>query len=431
MREMKNSGIEWIGEIPATWELKRIKALFLERKEKNDPVQTDFILSLGAAYGVVPYTEKEGGGNKAKEDLTDYRLAYPGDIVMNSMNVISGSVGMSKYFGCVSPVYYMLYPRQNNVDPIFFCYMFQAKAFQRSLLGLGNGILMKETNSGNFNTVRTRIPMEKLGVQLLPFPSFAEQKQISETLDRTCAEIDVVITTTKKTIEEYKKLKQSIITDAVTKGIRGNRSMKDSGIKWIDLIPCDWEIYKFGRCVTIKSNLVAPENYLSYPQIAPDNIEKGSARLLNNIRTVEEVGVVSWNHLFHKGQIIYSKIRPMLNKLVIAPFDGLCSADMYPIETENDTDYIVFLMLSDLFLSQVGLVTINRVKMPKINQNELANIRVPMPEIEEQREIAEYLKVKCRQLDEIIDKKEKYLSEIENYKNSLIYEYVTGKKEVP
>ena len=143
MREMKDSDIEWIGKIPKDWDIKRLKALFGERKEKNDPVKTNFILSLGAAYGVVPYSEKEGGGNKAKEDLTDYRLAYPNDIVMNSMNIISGSVGISKYFGCVSPVYYMLYPRYENIDENFYCYLFQTKAFQRSLLGLGNGILIK------------------------------------------------------------------------------------------------------------------------------------------------------------------------------------------------------------------------------------------------------------------------------------------------
>ena len=111
---MKDSGIEWIGDIPKVWKLKRLKALLVERKEKNDPVQTHFILSLGANYGVIPYSQKEGGGNKAKEDVSSYRLAYPGDIVMNSMNIISGSVGLSKYFGCVSPVYYMFYPSKQK-----------------------------------------------------------------------------------------------------------------------------------------------------------------------------------------------------------------------------------------------------------------------------------------------------------------------------
>ena len=143
-REMKDSGIEWIGEIPEEWKIKRLKALLVERNQKNDNLKTKFILSLGVNYGVVPYSEKEGGGNKAKENLKDYKVAYPGDIVMNSMNIISGSVGISNYMGCVSPVYYMFYPRNNDVNINYYHYLFQTKAFQRSLVGLGNGILIKE-----------------------------------------------------------------------------------------------------------------------------------------------------------------------------------------------------------------------------------------------------------------------------------------------
>lgn len=307
------------------------------------------------------------------------------------------------------------------MDSQYYEWMFHSSMFSDEFYKWGHGIVDDLWTTGWQDMKRIAIPA----------PTLQEQERIAMFLTEQCGELDNILVKTRASIEEYEKLKQTVITQAVTKGIRGNREMKDSGIEWIGMIASDWEVCKFGRCVTIKSNLVAPENYLSYPQIAPDNIEKGSARLLHNIKTVEEVGVVSWNHLFRKGQIIYSKIRPMLNKLAIAPFDGLCSADMYPIETENDTDYIVFLMLSDLFLSQVGMVTINRVKMPKINQNELANIRVPLPKIEEQREIAEYLKRKCMQLNEIIDKKEQYIIELESYKKSLIYEYVTGKKEVP
>ena len=108
MREMKASGISWLGELPSNWELRKIKYCLQERVEKNNPVRTTEILSLTAKQGVIPYDQKEGGGNKPKEDVSAYRLAYPGDIVMNSMNILSGSVGLSQYFGCVSPVYYML-----------------------------------------------------------------------------------------------------------------------------------------------------------------------------------------------------------------------------------------------------------------------------------------------------------------------------------
>ena len=129
MREMKDSGVSWLNSIPINWELKRIKYTLNERIEKNDPVKSKDILSLTAKQGVVPLSEKEGGGNKPKEDYAAYKLAYPGDIVINSMNILSGSVGLSKYFGCVSPVYYMLNPKCSSDDVRYFNYVFQTKEF--------------------------------------------------------------------------------------------------------------------------------------------------------------------------------------------------------------------------------------------------------------------------------------------------------------
>ena len=152
MREMKDSGLVWAGLIPLNWKLKKIKYALQERVEKNNPIQTTEILSLTAKQGVIPYGEKEGGGNKPKEDVSAYRLAYPGDIVMNSMNILSGSVGLSKYYGCVSPVYYMLRPRKTNEDVRFYNYIFQTTVFQRSLFGLGNGILIKGTPAQRKNS---------------------------------------------------------------------------------------------------------------------------------------------------------------------------------------------------------------------------------------------------------------------------------------
>ena len=127
---MKDSGIEWIGEIPKEWATKRLKAVLCERTEINNPIKTDFILSLTNDRGVIPYNEKGDVGNKSKDDLTGYKLAYPNDIVLNSMNVIIGSVALSSYFGCVSPVYYMLYPRSSNDSTKYYNYLFQTKEWQ-------------------------------------------------------------------------------------------------------------------------------------------------------------------------------------------------------------------------------------------------------------------------------------------------------------
>lgn len=176
MREMKDSNIQWLMEIPSNWELKKIKYTLQERIEKNNPVRTSDILSLTAKQGVIPYDEKEGGGNKPKEDVSAYRLAYPGDIVMNSMNILSGSVGLSRYFGCVSPVYYMLRPRNHEYDVRYFNYIFQTTVFQKSLFGLGNGILIKESSNGKLNTIRMRIPMDKFGNLHIPVATVHSQK---------------------------------------------------------------------------------------------------------------------------------------------------------------------------------------------------------------------------------------------------------------
>ena len=206
MRTMKDSGIEWIGDIPADWNIKRVKSVLCERNESNNPIQTDEILSLTNDRGVIPYEEKGDVGNKSKEDLTGYKLAYPGDIVLNSMNVFIGSVGLSSYFGCVSPVYYMLYPRNKNDSVSFFNYLFQTKELQTKLHGYGNGIM----------EIRMRIQMSKLNSVQLPVPPSDVQHKIAAYLDCKCSQIDTIIARQKEVIEKLKAYKLSVITEAVT-----------------------------------------------------------------------------------------------------------------------------------------------------------------------------------------------------------------------
>jgi type I restriction enzyme S subunit len=151
-------------------------------------------------------------------------------------------------------------------------------------------------------------------------------------------------------------------------------------------IPENWKWVRFLSVIDIATNLVQPFEYKDYFHIAPDNIEKGTGKLLS-YRTVFEDKVASPNHLFKKGQIIYSKIRPLLRKAVIAPFDGLCSADMYPLDTKIDVSYLLHYLLSDTFNHQIINAMSSRVKMPKINQNELTKICIPLPPLAEQKRI--------------------------------------------
>jgi len=230
MPEMKNSGVDWIGNIPIDWNIERVKTILQERNESNNPIKTDHILSLTNDRGVIPYADKGDIGNKSKEDLSGYKLAYPGDIVLNSMNVIIGSVALSQYYGCVSPVYYMLFPRNENDCIRYYNYLFQTKELQNRLKGYGNGIM----------EIRMRIQMSKLNTVLIPVPPIEKQYRLADYLDDKCARIDTIITRQHEVIEKLKAYKLSFITETVTKGLNPNVPMKDSGIEWIGEIPEHW-----------------------------------------------------------------------------------------------------------------------------------------------------------------------------------------------
>lgn len=207
---MKDSGITWLGKIPAHWELKRLKSVLVDRNEPNDPVKTDFILSLTNDRGVIPYADKGAVGNKAKEDLTKYKLAYPDDIVLNSMNVHIGSVALSSYFGCVSPVYYMLHVRNPQHSVRYFNYLFQTKELQHDLHKYGKGIL----------DIRMRIPMPALNMVILPVPPIEEQQAIIDYIEGRISQIDSYITAINEELEQLRQYKQRLISDAVTGKIK-------------------------------------------------------------------------------------------------------------------------------------------------------------------------------------------------------------------
>lgn len=416
MREMKDSGIEWVGQIPKGWELRRAKTLFTQRNSKGNEIEV--LLSPTQKYGVVPQSQLEGVVQvKEDTDLQMFKTVHKGDFVI-SLRSFQGGFEYSLYEGVCSPAYQVFYPTSPICDT-YYRYLFKSQSFISKMNNLTVGI-REGKNIQYVDFAKSQIPV----------PPLAEQERIAAFLDAECAEIDTVLEKTRASIEEYKKLKQAVITQAVTKGIRGDRPMKDSGIEWIGEIPAEWSVVPFSKFARVSANLVNPSDYQDYLQVSPENIEKDSGKLLP-CKTVSEVGVESWNHFFHKGQILYSKIRPKLNKVCIAPFDGLCSADMYPIDTDNISKFVVYTILSNDFNQQVAMITENRVKMPKINQKELSKIIVVLPANRmEQQEVVDYLDGECGKIDALIAKKQQYLTEIENYKKSLIYEYVTGKKEV-
>lgn len=294
---------------------------------------------------------------------------------------------------------------------------------------INSPVFEKYYNYSQTGTIMASLSQEKISNFAYYMPSKEKQEDIADFLDDRCSKIDEIIAEATESIDEYKQLKQAVIVEAVTKGLDKSVPMKDSGVEWIGMIPQGWNIKKFKYVATVSANLVAPDDYMDFQQIAPDCIEKDSGRLIKE-RTVAEAGVESWNQFFHKGQLIYSKIRPILNKVVIAPYDGLCSADMYPLDVKENIYFVQKAMLSRYFVEQVGLITQDRVKMPKINKEELADILMAVPPKKEQIDIVEYLDTRMTNIDKVIDEKQALIEDLQAYKKSLIYEVVTGKRKV-
>lgn len=434
-REMKNSGIKWIGDIPNTWKLEKIKYSLKERIEKNVPIKSKQILSLTAKQGVVLYENKIGAGNKPKEDFTAYKIARPNDIVMNSMNILSGSVGLSSYFGCVSPVYYMLYS-EGEYDIRYFYYIFKTNVFQKSLFGLGNGILIKESEKGTFNTIRMRIPMDKFGNLFIPIASVKEQQNIANYLDNKCPEIDNLTADIEKQISLLEDYKKSIITEAVTKGLNPNVEMKNSGIEWIGKIPKHWIISKIKhiakinpKCDIRKLNLDSVVTYSPMECIRNNVFE-------NRPINYEELPPSLTR--FQEGDLVMAKVSPCFENGNISIMKdlysgvGFGSSELFVFRSNPITTRYLCYFLQNTNCKNYEILSFSGIAgLQRINSDHLRNTNITIPNINEQKQIADYLDKKCSEIDSLISEKKKQLEKLASYKQSMIYEYVTGKKEVP
>ena len=432
MRELKDSGVEWIGEIPKDWSTIRLKYLLTNKKN---------------SIKVGPFGSQIKGNDFVDEGVPVYtqRTVLDDDFINGDAFITKEKYSLLKGFE-VEPLDFLITTRGSIgrvaiapedvrpgiIHPCIIKFTIDRNIYNEHLLKYifnGSDIILEQLVLASNATTIPVVYSEPLKNVIIPIAPYNQQQKIVRYLNEEFTKINAVIKKQQAIIEKLKEYKLSIITEAVIRGLDKKIELKDSGNKYLGQVPIHWSVVKFGRIATIKSNLVSPVEYQDYPQISPDNIDKGSGKLLG-YNTVEESGVISWNHLFYTGQIIYSKIRPLLDKVIIAPFDGLCSADMYPIETDCNKFFIVFVILSAYFHAQVALVTETRVKMPKINQTELSNIVVAIPPVNEQNQIAECLRHKCERVDKIIEQRGKIIETLQKYKKSIVYEVVTGKREV-
>ena len=411
----KKSGVEWLGDVPEHWESNRLKKYLIERNEKNSPIKTDNLLSVTMYQGVIPVSEKQGnGGNKPKENLENYKISYPNDIVLNSMNVIVGSVGLNKYTGLISPAYYALYNRNKNNNIKFFSYIFHNPFFQKGLFGLGNGIMYKESEDGKLNTIRLKIPMEKLNQVVLPCPSISEQNQIVAFLDTETARIDNLISKQEKLIELLEEQRKSIISHAVTKGLNPNAPMKDSGVEWLGEVPEHWKI---GRL----KNLLSINNGSDYKEFEVENSE-------NSYPVYGSGGVFTYSskYIYDQESVLLGR-KGTINKplYVTSPFWAVDTMFYSQVKQGVHGKYVYYQAFGfpyDRYSSNTAL--------PSMTQTDLLNLSVVIPIISEQIEITQFLDNENAMFDNLISKQKKLIEKLKEYRASIISHAVTGKIDV-
>jgi len=412
MREMKDSGIEWIGAIPQDWQLSKIGSLYTQRNEKVS--DKDYQPLSVTMQGILPQL-----ATAAKTDDGDNRkLVRVGDFAINSRSDRRGSCGISPLDGSVSLINIILTPR-TAMHPGYYNWLFHTTLFADEFYKWGHGIV------ADLWTTRWQ-EMKSITV---PVPEYAEQERIAAFLDAECAEIDTVLEKTRASIEEYKKLKQAVITQAVTKGIRGDRPMKNSGIEWIGEIPAEWDVIRVKQL--LKERNERSKEGKEEPLSMSQKVGLVPTKFLESIPNMASSFVGA--KLAYVDDLVFNKLKAHLGVFSVSRYYGLVSPDyaVYCSTGKSNLKYLEYIFKTPQCIGEFRKKSTGiAAGLMRLYTEGLFSIYLPYPALSEQEEIAEYLNEKCAGIDALIAKKQQYLTEIENYKKSLIYEYVTGKKEV-
>ena len=430
----KDSGSDWSGKIPTEWHALPIRAIFEERNEKNDGPKTDFILSVTKDRGVIPYDEKGQIGNNKSEDIERYKAVYPNDFVINKMNVIIGSLGMSKYHGAFSQVYLVYKPKSSEINIEYYSYIFSNPSFFKSLIRFCTGImeLRESLNKNDFKKI------------VLPFPDFKTQSKIVSFLDEKTDKIDRAIAQKERMIELLKERKQIIIQNAVTKGLDLSVKMKDSGVDWIGEIPEHWEvkrlrnIFRFSKGLTITKENLQDEGVLciNYGEIH----SKYGFEVNPDIHPLkcvsEEYLNDNLNSLIKKGDFIFADTSEDLEgsgNFTYLNYDQPIFAGYHTIIAKPIIDaiprFLAYVLDSASFRNQVR-TRMKGVKVYSITQSTLKDLTCWFPATNEQEAIVKNLDKSCSRLEEVIKMEQSQIVKLKEYKASLIDSAVTGKIRV-
>lgn len=421
MRKLVDRGIDWVGAVPESWQFKKGKYLFQQRSERGNTIELQ-LLSPTQKFGCIPQSlyEELTGANAVKlnekTDLNLLKTIHQGDYCI-SLRSFQGGFEHSAFEGVVSPAYQVFYPIHDNVYRGYYKYMFKDGAFIDKM----NSFTLSLRDGKN-------IAFADFGNTLLPLPSVEEQRAIADYLDKKTSEIDAAIKEAQELIEKYKAYKQSIITEAVTKGLDPQVSMKDSGLSWIGKIPTSW------RCLRGKYVL----KYLQKLTKDDDGVitcfRDGEVTLRSNRR--EEGFTISEKEIGYQGidvgDLVVHGMDGFAGAIGISDSRGKASPVLIVLDSEENKRYIMYFLRNlaycDVFL---GLATGIRVRSCDLRWNKLAETVIALPSKADQKRIVSFLDQKTSEIDKVISEKEKLITRLQEYKKSIIFEYVTGKKEVP
>ncbi|ELP0533968.1 restriction endonuclease subunit S [Campylobacter upsaliensis] len=424
----KPSSIKWLGEIPQSWEIKPLRAIFNQRNEQNNNLEFQTILSLVKDVGVIPYEEKGNVGNKAKDDLQGYKIARVNDLVLNKMNAVIGSLGVSKYNGLVSPIYLVLYIANPNYLITYYSYLFQIKSVQKFLRKFAYGIM----------EIRESIDYLEFKKMFLPLPPLQEQKEIAEFLDKKCEKIQNYINKKQKLITLLQEKKQALINEAVTKGLNPNIEFKNSGIEYLGLIPHHWEAVKVKFTAYVKGRIGfhgLNSNEFRYDEgayLVTGNDFDNNEVIWDKCRRVSEERFYEDPNIHLQNNDLLITKDGTIGKTAIVnncPKQATLNSGIFLVRTMKEmcfVKYLFFIINSQYFKEFVNVKTSGST-IKHLYQSDFHDLKIPLPPLQEQKQIANFLDEKCEKINSVIEKTKRQITLIKEYKNTLINEAVCGR----
>ena len=421
-RKMKDSGVEWIGEIPEHWKILRGKnVLNLLKRPVEDG--SEVITCFRDGQVTLRSNRREDGFTFSDKEI-GYQGILKGDLVIHGMDGFAGAIGISDSNGKGSPVLNVCLPKDNSFG-VYIKYYLRMLASQNVFIALATGIRERSCD----------LRWNKIANLEFIVPPIKEQEDISMFLDKKCSAIDKLISNKEKVIEKLKEYKQSIITEAVTKGLNPDVKMKDSGVEWIGDIPEHWNITPLKYTVEYnKYNLsekTEDDLNISYIDIGSVTNEEG----IKEIQYFDFKNAPSRaRRIVKTGDTIISTVRTYLKAIayISDEYNNFICSTGFAVCTPKDCyidKYMFYCLHAEWFVSIVESISVG-ISYPAINTTNLMNLKNIVPPIQEQREIVDYLNQKCLAIDKLITNKEKVIEKLTEYKKSLIYECVTGKREV-